>query len=185
MSRYKKGDTFPLFTFDTAFQTGLSSHEVLKGKTVFWVLRYIGCTVCRYDVHKIAERYPEFTAQNAQVFVIMQSDRRHVQDNLSATDTVLPFEIITDPEQKIYDLLSVPAAASKEELAADAVRLTEKRNQAIAHGFSHGDYEGNELQLPAMFVVGENAEILYARYASDITDLPDVDELLKILAGLG
>ena len=107
MSRYKKGDIFPLFTFDTAFQTGLSSHEVLKGKTVFWVLRYIGCTVCRYDVHKIAERYPEFTAQNAQVFVIMQSDRRHVQDNLSATDTVLPFEIITDPEQKIYDLLSV------------------------------------------------------------------------------
>ena len=108
------GERFPEFTFDTAYKDGLNSLGVLKGKTVFWVLRYIGCTVCRYDVHKIAERYEEFKAKGAQVFVVMQSDKEHVRKDLESTGTVLPFEIITDPGQKIYDLLSIEAAPSKE-----------------------------------------------------------------------
>ncbi|MEE3425673.1 MAG: hypothetical protein VZR26_08925 [Erysipelotrichaceae bacterium] len=56
MTRINKGDTFPVFEFSTAYEDGLNSKEVLKGKTIFWVLRYIGCTVCRYDVHLIAQR---------------------------------------------------------------------------------------------------------------------------------
>ncbi len=186
MTHYQQGDAFPSFNFNTAYKSDLNSLEVLKGKTVFWVLRYIGCTVCRYDVHRIAERYPEFTALNSQVFVVMQSDPKHVQDNLSSTNTVLPFEIITDPDQKIYDLLSVHAAASREEMIFGvADKLKEKRDQAIAHGYSHGDYEGNEQQLPAMFIVDEGGKILYAHYGKNIVDMPTVDEVLKILADLG
>ena len=117
MAKLNTGDKLPSFTFDTHLRDGLGSLSVLRGKTVFWVLRYIGCTVCRYDVHLIAQRYDEFTAKGAQVFVVMQSDRDHVQKDLAATDTVLPFEIICDPDQKIYDLLSIEPAESMEALA--------------------------------------------------------------------
>ena len=68
MTRINVGDSFPEFEFDTAYKDGLNSLKILKGKTIFWVLRYIGCTVCRYDVHMIAKRYDEFIKKNAQVF---------------------------------------------------------------------------------------------------------------------
>jgi peroxiredoxin len=92
MKKLMQGDRFPSFTFHTHLRDNLNSPEVLKGKTVFWVLRYIGCTVCRYDVKLIAERYQEFIDKNAQVYVLMQSDAEHVQNDLAKTDTHLPLK---------------------------------------------------------------------------------------------
>ena len=176
------GQRFPRFQFDTAYEDGLDSLGVLKGKTVFWVLRYIGCTVCRYDVHKIAERYDEFKEKGAQVYVVMQSDRQHVRKDLESTGTVLPFEIITDPEQKIYDLLSIEAAKTKEELVDGVLdELKEKGAAAREAGYVHGDYEGNEQQLPAMFIVNEDGTVEYVRYAKNIMDMPKIDEVLAML----
>ena len=180
--KLKCGERFPEFQFDTAYEDGLNSSGVLKGKTVFWVLRYIGCTVCRYDVHRIAERYEEFKAKNAQVFVVMQSDKEHVRKDLESTDTILPFSIITDPGQKIYDLLSIEAASDKEALVDGVLEeLKEKGAAAREAGFVHGDYEGNEMQLPAMFIVNEDGIIEYVRYAKNIMDMPKIDEVLAML----
>jgi peroxiredoxin len=92
MTKLNKGDAFPSFSFNTAYQNDLNSINILKGRTVFWVLRYIGCTVCRYDVKLIAERYQEFIDKNAQVYVLMQSDAEHVQNDLAKTDTHLPLK---------------------------------------------------------------------------------------------
>lgn len=182
MAKLSAGDRLPSFTFDTHLRDGLDSHSVLRGKTVFWVLRYIGCTVCRYDVHLIAGRYDEFQDKGAQVFVVMQSDRAHVQNDLSSTGTVLPFEIICDPDAKIYDLLSVEPAADMQALVGnDLEALREKGRKAAECGFSHGDYEGNEQQLPAMFIVNEDGEVEYTHYAASIADMPSVDEVLNML----
>ena len=183
MTRLQTGDVFPAFTFSTASKDSVSVYAICKGrKTVFWVLRYIGCTVCRYDVSLIAERYQEFLDKNAQVYVVMQSDREHVQNDLKNTDTVLPFEIITDPEQKIYQMLSIEPAASMEALAGNAGEaLREKARKARLKGFSHGDYEGNEQQLPAMFIVNEDGITCYVHYAENIMDMPDIDVVLGML----
>jgi peroxiredoxin len=182
MARISAGDRFPSFTFDTHLRDGLDSLSVLDGKTVFWVLRYIGCTVCRYDVHLISERYDEFREKGAQVFVVMQSDRAHIEKDLSSTDTVLPFEIICDPEAKIYDLLSIEPAADMQSLVGnDMEALREKGRKAAECGFSHGDYEGNEQQLPAMFIVNESGGVEYAHYAESIADMPSVDDVLGLL----
>jgi len=182
MAKVSAGEKFPIFTFNTNLRSGLDSASVLKGKTVFWVLRYIGCTVCRYDVHLIAKRYEEFRERGAQVFVVMQSDAAHVNNDLNSTGTVLPFEIICDPDQKIYDLLSIEPAPDMESLVgADRDKLMEKGSAAKECGFSHGDYEGNEQQLPAMFIVGEDGEILFAHYAATIADMPTVSDVLGML----
>lgn len=185
-SRLWEGDTIPDFRIDTQNGHHEHFHELLKGKTVLWVLRYIGCTVCRYDVHMIAKRYEEFQNRNAQVFVVMQSDTEYLKKDLESTGTVLPFEIIADPGQYIYRRLQIMPAESMDALRGNgADRLKEKAAAARASGFVHGDYEGNEQQLPALFILDENGKVLYAHYAAELMDMPSVDDVLKKLGTLG
>ena len=182
MTKLNVGDKMPNLTFNTAYKNGVSIKDVLEGKTIFWVLRYIGCTVCRYDVHVISERYDEIKAKGAKVLVVMQSDQAHVQNDLK--DIQLPFDIICDNEMKIYNALSIEPAASMQELGGGAENLAllkEKGAKAAACGFSHGDYEGNEQQLPAMFIVEEDGTVSYAHYAKNIMDMPTVDGVLELL----
>lgn len=180
MTRLQKGSIMPNFTFHTAYEDHLQIYDVLKGKTVFWVLRYIGCTVCRFDVHLISERYKKFKEKGAQVFVVMQSDQKHVQEDLK--DVKLPFDIICDENMEIYQALDILPAHSKKELIGDKrSELLEKDAKASTLGFSHGDYEGNEMQLPAMFIVNKDGIVEYAHYAKTIMDMPTIDEVLKIL----
>lgn len=180
MKRYQAGDKFPNLIFQTAYQSDIQTRDILKGKTVFWVLRYIGCPICRLDVSMIAERYKEFEDKNAQVFVVMQSDREHIRESLG--EEQLPFEIICDVDMKFYDALNIAPASTVEELLGSRKdELEEKIAQAENSGFYHGDYEGEEQQLPAMFIVDEEGQISYAHYAKDLMDMPKIDDVLKML----
>ena len=48
-------------------------------------------------------------------------------------------------------------------------------------GFQHGAYEGEELQLPACFVVDGNLTITYAHYGKNAADIPTVEELAQLV----
>ena len=45
----------------------------------------------------------------------------------------------------------------------------------------YGDYEGNELQLPALFIVDRDKKVIHAHYGRDIMDMPSVDELVEMI----
>ena len=182
MAKLNVGDQMPNLIFNTAYKNDVCVKDVLEGKTIFWVLRYIGCTVCRYDVHLIQQRYEEFKNKGAKVIVVMQSDQAHVQNDLK--EIQLPFDIICDNEMKIYNELNIEAAETKQDLLGgeeNLVLLKQKGANAAACGFVHGDYEGNEQQKPAMFIVDENATVIYAHYAKHIMDMPTIDEVLELL----
>ncbi len=183
MPRLKVGDVMPNFTFRTAYQPACTINSSLRGKTVFWVLRYIGCTSCRYDVHVMAQRYGEFLDKGAQIMVVMQSDPAVVREELK--DEKLPFEIICDTNMDIYRALEINPAASKEDMAskdpADIEKMNKKREAIKASGFTHGKYEGDELQLPALFIVNSDGTVAYAHYAKNMADMPTVDEVLELL----
>ena len=178
--RFKVGDYFPDFIFNTAYRKNLQVHEVLDKETVFWCIRYIGCPVCRYDVHCIKEKYAEIQKKNAQIFVVMQSDQKHIQDVIKEDE--LPFEIICDPEKKFYNELEIDPALSKEELIGHNTDELEQKRQACKElGYTHGDYEGDELQLPALFIVNKKGIIKYVKYGDSLVSLPTVDELIDLL----
>lgn len=180
ITRYQKGDMFPNLNVKTIAHTDRKVREILKGTTVFWVLRYIGCPICRLDVRLIANKYHEFEKRNAQVFVVMQSDREHVKKALKNIE--LPFEIICDEKKEFYDTLMILPAASIGLLAVDMTEeLKKKGDMAETYGFSHGDYEGDELQLPALFIVDDAGRILYVHYARELADMPDIDQVLELL----
>jgi peroxiredoxin len=183
MAKLEEGNKIPDFQFHTASGLDTSASEVIKKaqKTVFWVLRYVGCTSCRYDIHVIKERYGEFVALGAQVLVVLQSRPEIVNADLKGDE--VPYEIITDPDQKIYRQFSIEAAATKDGLRpsdpADVKKWEAKRELVKAGGFVHGKYEGDENQLPALFIVDKAGNIEYAHYAANIADLPGIDEVLE------
>ena len=51
----------------------------------------------------------------------------------------------------------------------------------FAAGYKHGACEGNELQLPAAFVVDKEGRISYAHYGKSAGDTPDVRSLAELL----
>lgn len=180
MKKYEKGDRFPNLTVKTAFAPDRTVQDILHGSTVFWVLRYVGCPVCRLDMALIAEKYDRFRQKGAQVFVVMQSDKEHMRIALEGSN--IPFEVICDDDMSFYKTLVIEPAKSMEELAGTMLeKLQAKGALAEQYGFTHGDYEGDEQQLPALFIVDENGVITYAHYAAELADMPAVDEVLNLL----
>lgn len=178
--RLNPGDTFPDFTVNTHKRSAVQLHDLFGKKTVLWVIRYIGCTVCRYDVHVLAENFDHIADKGVTLLVVMQSDQEHVQKELK--DIELPFEIVCDNTLEIYKTLEINPAASREELAGnDIEKLKAKGARARELGFSHGDYEGDEMQLPALFIIDENGTVETAHYGTSIMDMPTVDQLVEML----
>lgn len=183
MAKLHVGDKLPDFAFKTAYDvTKTVEKDVLGKKTVFWVIRYIGCTICRYDVHVLAQLHEQFKAKGVQVFVVMQSDPAIVREELK--DAGIPFDIVCDPDMAIYKQFEIPCAADKAELAGAPemlARLQTKAAAAGACGFVHGAYEGDEMQLPAVWVVEADGTLSYCKYAEAVADIPTPAELLEIL----
>lgn len=181
MSKLYPGDTFPALPVNTLYGGEKLTTDLFQTpKTVVWCLRYIGCTVCRYDIHIAAQRYEEVKAKGAEIVFMLQSDKALLAEELK--DTPLPFDIICDPEMKIYQELEILPAPSMEALVGDQLEaLKIKGAAASAAGFSHGKYEGDEQQLPAMFIIGADGVVQKAIYAETIMGLPTLDELLPML----
>lgn len=181
MAKLNVGELMPDFTYETPFAQGLTLGETAAKarKTALIFMRYYGCTLCQYDIHQLYMHYNELIAGGGQILVVLQSDPKKLADDLK-TPEALPFPIICDPEQKLYREFSIEPAASKAKMAD--VKVMAKIAKATAAGFKHGDYEGNELQLPAAFVLDAGRKLTYVRYAQTVSDMPEIGELVELLA---
>ena len=177
MAKLTIGEKMPDFTAEGAFGPAEAlSSRVGKGKTAIVFLRYYGCTLCQYDIHTYAEHYQEIVGDTGKLFVVLQSTPGSIKKQM--TRETLPFEILCDPDEKLYKEFEINTAKDMAELGGGNVasKVTEAKKL-----FSHGDYEGEELQLPAAFVVQPDLTITYARYGKDGADVPTPEELEQLL----
>ena len=177
-----KGALMPDFTYLSPYAEGEKSFaEYAQGKKTFVVfLRYYGCTVCRLDLHIYAQRMKEFTDRNTQLVVVLQSDPKLVKEEAPAG--TFPYEIACNPSQSVYKQFEIEPAKNMAALIGGGLfKAVKKMNAAKKFGFAHGEYEGNEQQLPAMVLVDEKGEIVFSHYAKNLADLPSVDEMLAML----
>ncbi|MBS6282653.1 MAG: AhpC/TSA family protein [Oscillospiraceae bacterium] len=180
MSKLTVGGKLPDFTYDTPFASGVSIADTARkvgGKTALVFLRYYGCTLCQYDIHEFAIQHDKIADTGGQMLVVLQSDPAKLSAQLKPGD--LPFNIVCDPDQKLYKRFEIAAAPSKEAMI-DA-KAVGKIAKAKAKGFKHGDYEGEELQLPAAFVVEPDLTLTYAHYGKSVGDVPDSTDLAELL----
>ena len=185
--KLKVGDVIPDMPVQTAYGSADSLYGLIGGKnTLIWAVRYIGCPPCHLDTHRLAERYERFKAANANVVVVMQSDPAVFRE--ATEGEKIPFDILCDPEMKFYKTLEIQAAKDRDEMVGAALGGLEKLQAKGAAckelGYEHGKYEGDEMQLPAVFVVDGKGVVKYAHYARFIADLPPYDDMVKFLEDL-
>ena len=185
--KLKVGDTIPDMPVQTAYGSADSLYGLIGGKnTLIWAVRYIGCPPCHLDTHRLAERYEKFKAANANVVVVMQSDPAVFREATESEQ--IPFDILCDPEMKFYKALEIEAAGDRAELVGEALggldKMMAKGAACKELGYEHGKYEGDEMQLPAVFVVDGKGVVQYAHYARFLADLPPYDDMVEFLEGL-
>ena len=174
-----KGTKMPDFTYLSPYAEGEKSFaEFAQGKKTYVVfLRYYGCTVCRLDLHIYAQRMAEFAAKDCNLMVVLQSDPNLVKEE--APLGTFPFEVACDPSQAVYKKFDIEPAKSMLALIGGGLfKALKKMKSAKAFGFEHGEYEGNEQQLPAFFAVDGEMNVLEAHYARNLGDMPMANEVL-------
>ena len=181
MAKLIKGEKFPNFVINTVYENNIHITDIVNHRpTMFMVLRYIGCTVCRYDVHNLIMRYKEFEEKGVNVAVVMQSNPKTVQRDLNGEK--LPFYLICDEKQEIYKTLDIlPAENMRQLVGNERDKLMEKGEKAKQAGFVHGDYEGVEEQLPAFFYIDSDLTVIKSHYAKNIVDMPSIDDMLNMI----
>lgn len=174
------------FIYNTAYETGLRLSETVKqaNYTYLIFLRYYGCRSCQVDLIDLTQAYDRFRAKDAQILVVLQSSPEITRENMETGG--VPFTIICDPDQKLYPLYEVAAAADKEGCTVnmtqeDAEAFQAKLQRAVEMGLEHGAYEGNEYQLPAYFLLDRNMQLLKEHRAVHAGDMPDVTGYLALL----
>lgn len=183
MPRLSAGSTMPDFTYQTAFKDGQKLSDAVRrvpGRTVLQFLRYYGCRMCQLDIITFKEEHDKIRAAGGQLIVVLQSDPKKMNDWTADRD--LPFEIICDPEQSLYKQFEIAPAKSKEEMSGP--RADAKRARFDELGLVHGEYEGEELQLPATFVLDHDMHVRYARYGTSVDDVPTPDEMVTLMGRL-
>ncbi len=83
-----------------------------------------------------------------------------------------------DPKAALYERFGIQPAASMAKMA-DAGTMLKLPSNCLR--LQHGAYEGNELQLPACFVVDKERKILYAHYGKSAGKSPDARTLASLL----
>ncbi len=179
MGKVKTGEKAIDFTFNTDNKTGLKLSDVVKNadKTIVHFLRYYGCRICQLDIRDYVKLYDQIKAKNAQLFIVLQSKPQTIKN--AATEVAFPFDIICDPDQELYKLYDIGSMTEstvmdKEKMAAASARIQ-------ASGLVHGEYEGNEQQLPAIFILDKDMNVLYDKYSDNLTDLPSPAEVVETL----
>lgn len=179
MAKLELGDKMPNFQYETPYQKELEIAETAKKtkKTAIIFLRYYGCPMCQLDLHEMAENYQDIVSEGGQFLVVLQSDPILLKEKIG--DNRFPYPIICDPEQKLYQDFEIKPAASMAKMADAKTML--KIAKVKAEGYQHGEYEGNELQLPATFVIDDNCMLTYVHYGKSISDVPGPEMIKKLI----
>ncbi len=148
-------------------------------QTLLFFSRYLGCPFCQVDILELCEQYGAFQNKKAQVILVLQSRVETLRSQTLVKE--IPFDVACDPEGRLYELYGVEAAATMGKMLKPNKQLFRKAGQLLRRKLKHGAYEGNEQQLPALFLLDKEGKVRYARYAQSISDLPDAEEMLKLL----
>ncbi|MBQ4490671.1 MAG: AhpC/TSA family protein [Pyramidobacter sp.] len=180
MPHLNKGDRMADFTYVTPYSSANRLSETVKkcpGRTAIVFLRYYGCRMCQLDMLDYAEQYEAIRAAGGQLLVVLQSDPAKLAAQIPAGS--VPYQIVCDPEQKLYREFDIRPASSKETMKDESSAAKFARIEA--RGLVHGDYEGEELQLPAAFVVAHDLNVTWAHYGQVISDTPTAEELAALV----
>ncbi|MBU2549724.1 MAG: redoxin domain-containing protein [Proteobacteria bacterium] len=176
MRKLQPGDAAPDFIFQTPWSGPQRFHETAAGKpSLLLFLRYLGCPVCQMEMARLKAGIHLFEAEQAGVFVVLQSMPETVA--ASANEADWPFTIVCDPEGDIFSRYGVaPGGLRYLHPAGMAAAI-----KATVKGFRHGRFEGKETQLPAVFGIDPKHRIISLYYGRHPADIPSPENMAAML----
>jgi peroxiredoxin len=144
--------------------------------------RFAGCPVCNVHLRSFAVRHAELAAAGVREVAVFHAPA----DELRPYVANLPFELVADPDKRLYaefGVESAPRALLDPRAWPTIVRGVLVAAWGIArHGrpVPPGKPHGGRLGLPADFLVGGDGRILAAKYGEHAADHWSVDDLLAL-----
>lgn len=175
------GMDMPEFIYDTPFASGLSFTKERAGiPTVLLFHRYYSCSLCNMAVNSLAAGYEKITAAGGQIKVVMQSQPQRVYEEMGGENR-LPFEIICDPDRKLYDRFNIFTADSEMDILGDNFQMILPMLESMMGSETGQEPEGAQDQLPAYCVIDAEGKITKVYYGTNLFDTPDAETLAGLL----
>jgi len=144
--------------------------------------RFAGCPVCNLHLRSFAQRNPEITAASIREVVIFHSSQQELISHVKN----LPFDIIADPDKRLYaefGVESAPRALLDPRAWLPILRGISQSLLAIAAAkepFPPVNPAGGRFGLPADFLIAPDGTLRACNYGVHVYDQWSVDELLTI-----
>lgn len=188
------GTRLERFTYTDTNGNEINLENTIKSNTLIVFSRYYECEICRAILAMLTVSYPLLKIKGYDVKVVMQSDL----STISKASGKYPFELIADPDKRLYDQYNVfEADGFVQMLAGDKLYhtfvgknvkklLNTSLVDSIATAFDGDDESKNEngprqLQLNAFVAVDTNMKVTYSHYCKTIADFPSAKDLIKNL----
>ena len=143
--------------------------------------RFASCPVCNLHLRSFARRHLEIANASIREIVVFHS----TQAELAAHASDLPFDVIADPDKRLYAEFGVEAAPRAlldprawlpimKAVARSVIRITINKMP-----FPPLRPAGGRLGLPADFLIEADGTVLACKYGAHVYDQWSVDEVLR------
>lgn len=186
----KKGTKIEGFVYDSSYGNGIDLAETIRKPTLIIFSRYFECEVCQQTLAMLKKAHAVLKVMGYDLKVVIQSSVETLKD----AQEKYPFELIADPDAKLYDRFNVFEADSYINLIAgdkSFLKMTQGniRNlldsemaDALLNSLSSDKKsQHRELQLSAYVLVEPDMNVSYAYYGKTLTDFPGMTELMKVI----
>ena len=166
------------FVYDAPRGEGLDLIAQMEKPTLVIFSRYYTCGLCQTLLSQLRAQWPAIEKAGYDLKIVLQSTRQSVVEGTK--DNPYPFDLVCDPEAKLYDRYNVFEADGSVAMAGGSLEIIKALGGPSKLLGRKGPAEGRSRQLPAAFLVGKDGVIQKAHYGQTIVDLPDAKEFLGI-----
>lgn len=134
--------------------------------------RFAGCPICNLHLRSIARRIGELQEVGVREIAVFHSEPA----TMRSYQADLPFEVIADPERRLYAAYGVTSSARS--ILDPRAWFAFVRGVFARHPSSTFTGEGGHLGLPADFLVDQRGLIADCHYGKHADDQWSVDDVL-------
>lgn len=135
--------------------------------------RFAGCPICNLHLRSVAKRIGELLQVGVREVAVFHSEPA----TMRSYQADLPFEVIADPERRLYEAYGVSSSARS--VLDPRAWFAYVRGVFARHPSSTFTGEGGHLGLPADFLVDRNGMIADCHYGKHADDQWSVDDVLS------
>jgi len=174
------GALAPNFIATTVYGDEFNLQQALEQKEKIFLAfhRYATCPICNFSLRQYQQGYDELLEKGIRYVPIFHSSIENMKESYPEAP---PFEIISDPDMKIYKAYGLKPSISAllhPKALLDSVKAL---NSIMQPDYKFKLAPDNTLLTkPADFLIGEGGKILHSRYGVSLGDSMSLQETFEL-----